>query len=322
MKSIFSKLLRARINSDEDYLTVCFAELLKLWNESDSNSLREFIQCLTGNNIRIEGKLIEITTQKMLENFGTPDIWIRFSDSLILMENKWLSPPNASQIARYYDFLKQRREKIQLLKTSLVFVSPRHYGKPWIQWKEPDNEITWIEISGMLKESINKLSIKKLSALTFYKSEFIKFLEDHNMSEKPISWQYMEGVPALLNLLEMIWNVLSELKEDGKVTEISISHGQNWAGCYFFSPDGQNKFWFGQPFDGNYKRLLFTAEELKTWPHPKDGFEQYEPWRKKHSKSFDFKDKFFFSRDKIGQKEILKEFIKNTLEIIEAGNKD
>ncbi len=304
MNSIFTRLLAARANSKEDYLTECFAGLLDIWSKEDSNDFKCFIEWLTGK--RIEGELKEIATQKTAASFGRPDLWIQFENHLILIENKWDAPVGDGQIEAYFDYLKQTRKKTGK-ETSLILLSRWHNEYPWGQ-KKPDKEVTWIEISRKVK---NKLEEPEggHTPLLFYKKQFYNFLEDNNMADKPVSWQYMEGASALLRLVELIKNSLEELESEGKVSESQITHGQKWAGCYFFSPDGQNKFWFGQLFDGNYERLIFTVEELKSWCLPREGSE----WSGKTSRIFSFSTCFFFSLDTDGQKNAVKIFIRETL---------
>jgi len=308
MNSIFTRLLASRANSKEDYLTECFAGLLEIWSKEDPSEFNRFLEWLTGK--RIGSELKEISTQKTANEFGRPDLWVQFENHLILVENKWDAPAGDGQIERYFDYLKQAREIIGI-ETSLIFLSRWHNEYPWKQ-KKPDREVTWIEISREVKEKLEK-SDRRDSPLSFYKKQFYAFLEDNNMVDKPVSWQYMEGVPALLRLIDMMKTALDELSDDGLISNPKVTVGQYHAGCYLYSPDGKNDFFFGQQYDGNYERLFFSANNLQTLKLP-NCFETKDFYGNP-SVSFSFSEHCFFSKDSDGQKNEIKEFIKRTLNL-------
>jgi len=315
MKSIFSELLEARSNSREDYLTVCFAGLLRLWKEKDSPGFLDFITWFCGKPP--QGAPPEIVPQRKAGAFGKPDLWIIYEDILILMENKWDALPDPAQIKSYSDFLSQFRNDYPSIRTSLVFVNPLPHSTAWI--KEPDRDLTWIEISREIKKRFeNKLEDQ--GDLSFYVLEFMKMLEDHNMADKRVSWQYQEGIQALLTLITMIDSVLAELAKEGLVTrglpnEARIDFASQWAGVYFRSVDNRNRFWFGQSFNEKYYDcLLFQTAKLETWRVPNEGFEKLAS-SNQYIRYFNFSEHFFFSRDALEQRQEIINFIRQTLNL-------
>lgn len=308
MSSIFTELLQSRSNSREDFLTVAFTGLLRVWAEQDDQGFRDFVHWFSGKTPT--GQLKEIKPHRSAGIYGTPDLWIIFEDLLILAENKWDAKPDPEQIKRYHDYLGEYRKENPSINTSLVFMNPSPHTVEWI--KEPNKDITWSEISKFL-EKVNGTRLNNgYSEFRYYKRQFLQFLEDYDMIDKPVSWQYMEGVPALLVLVSMIKTVLDELVKEGLVSISAMSFGSQWAGYYFQSPDGKNKFWFGQSFNGEYDYLWFNTEELTTWKVPDEEFEPIDNG-KNFARYFFFAEHFFFSRDALGQREEIKKFLKETL---------
>ncbi len=323
MDAIFNRLLNARSNSNEDFVTVMFSGLLEVWNKVDNVGFKRFIKWLAGMEPATD--LVIIDCFRPIGKYGKPDLYLQFKDILVLIENKWDAEPDPEQIKRYALYLEKYKNEYPLINTRLIFINPiKHYTK-WVL--APDMDITWIDIAEKIREMIldnAPLNVEtRYKELYFFAEQFYKFMEENNMTEKPIKWQYLEGAHELVRLLHMIEDIVKELKEE-KCIELKKSPqsalGIFWAGVNFNGIDDL-KFWVGQRFNDKdehgLRGLQFSVmvsnskSELIKKLEKEDFKETDKNWWTKY---FAFgADNYFFSKDFVDQKDVLKKFIKESI---------
>jgi hypothetical protein len=225
MQDIFSSLARAGISSEENYLTESFVYVLKLLLiHQPALGLQIINQLCDLPDQLVDPVGIDILTQANYQS-GRPDIEIRSgSDTLILVEVKHDSPLGFYQLERYYAELQQSgapqtrlvfltRSRMAAQSTSL---SPEKYvHRCWYQVND------WL-INAEITEPVCKHIV----------DDFLIFLEGKKMSHKKVTWEYMEGVLALNNLIAMLETAVVDLWPKLKTRRTA---GWNWKGLYLDS---------------------------------------------------------------------------------------
>lgn len=196
MKSIFSTLAKYSLPQDENYLTEAFVFLINslLANERIlSTQILNRLCAENGEMVFTVDDDIAVSTQYATD-LGTPDIKISSPDKLVYIEVKDYSPVKATQLRRYKEVLKSSNGgfKKLILLTRYAVNHEEHKGIP-------DRQICWFEVYNWLK------SLESQHAVSAYLIDsFNSFLEDKRMSIEKITWEYINGMPAFNNLINMI----------------------------------------------------------------------------------------------------------------------
>lgn len=289
--NIFSSLSRYNSAADENYLTEALVFVTKLLLERNPTKGLELLNLLCCQR---EGALfgnpdsVLISTQ-VTTGAGTPDIEVRDENTLVFIEVKHDSPLGPNQLERYSGQLVESgvpstrlvllaRSRLSIVETTL---QPSDYSR-----------VYWYEIHNWLSE------VDAEDEVAQYLVEGLKdFLEEKRMSLKKVSWEYMQGVPALLNLTNMLESVIAEVMPGVKVTRTA---GWNWRGFYL-----PGKYWVGVRYD---QPLVISFEDNQG----------YNPVTYKCE--LDLEKEYFFSLSKEEQFECLGEFLRRANEgIVEPG---
>jgi hypothetical protein len=246
MEDIFSVLSRYGVSSEENYLTEAFVYVIKLLLARRHQEGLKFLNLLCDPISALsDPKAIQISTQVSYEG-GRPDIEIRsLPDALVFIEVKHDSPLSPNQLEIYLNELRATG----LTNTSLVFLS-RSLIAAQLTTLPPDqyHHVCWYEIHDWLSE----LSFSDEVCEHFIR-DFIIFLEGKNMTIKKVSWEYIEGVPAMLNLTHLIETAISEVRPSLKIRRTA---GWNWRGFYL-----DNNLWCGVWYDRPLK-IVFENKSI------------------------------------------------------------
>ena len=225
MQDIFSSLARAGISSEENYLTEAFVYVLKLLLVHQPTLGLHVINQLCDLPERLADPVsITILTQASYLS-GRPDIEIRCgSDTLVLVEVKHDSPLGFYQLERYHAELQQSG----VSQTRLVFLT-RSRSAAQSTSLTPDKYVhrCWYQVNDWLMNAeITEPVCKHIV------DDFLNFLEGKKMSHKKVTWEYMEGVLALNNLIAMLETAVVELWPNLRTRRTA---GWNWKGLYLDS---------------------------------------------------------------------------------------
>ena len=196
MKNIFSTLAKYSLPQDENYLTEAFVFLINslLVDEKAVGTRILNRLCVEdGEIVFTVGDDIAVSTQYATD-LGTPDIKIFSPDKLVYVEVKDYSPVNATQLRRYKEVLKSSDcgFKRLILLTRYAVNYEEHKGIP-------DRQVCWFEVYNWLK------SLEPQHAISAYLiNAFNSFLEDKRMSIERVTWEYINGMSAFNNLINMI----------------------------------------------------------------------------------------------------------------------
>ncbi len=278
-KNIFTVLAKCNSANDENYLTEAFVYILQSLYESDRDIFLKIIKriCVKGNEYNfLSDEKISITTQESNE-LGRPDIKITTPDKLIYIEVKHDSPLGCAQIERYLQILDSSSSPIKklilLTRFSIEFTE---------QQVRPYKNIRWFEIYNWLSNMKPTSIVNEYLVLSF-----LKFLEEKQMSVEKVTWEYMNGVPAL----KILMNMIAVAIESTSLKIASKSAGWDWMGYYI-----ENK---------NYFCCIYYDSPLTL------KFEVYKDKKTIKVFALDFEKVCFFSLDKDRQLAEIVNFINN-----------
>jgi hypothetical protein len=296
-ENIFSALAKYNSAMDENYLTEAFVFVINALLERDRLIACEFLNrlCVTNSDFSFyPDETISISTQEVTEQ-GTPGIRISSNAKLIFIEVKHDSPLGIDQISRYKAFLSSSIANIKhvILLTRFAIDIQDEREKPY-------KHVRWFEI-------YNWLSIAKDSAadpISIYLIESMQsFLEVKQMSLQKVEWEYINGVPAFVNLMNLVEVAIL----GASLAEYKKSPGWDFKG-YLFSG---NLFWVGV-FYNDPLILTFIIENKKNFNSKQVEKPTYPIEEDRNTIKFklNLQEKHFFSLNKDEQLEELTRFIK------------
>jgi hypothetical protein len=205
MKSpnIFQTLSKYGSRQEEDYLTESFVLLIKMLLERNPDIGLGFINkiCgLTKNKTFKKTELLSISTQVIVDD-GRPDIEIQYGTAiLIYIEIKHDASLGDGQLEYYRKKLNESEHE----NTALVLLTRSQATSQ--ETTLPKNEyhhICWYDIHRWL----SKIKTENHEIISnYFIKDLLDFLEEKQMSLEQIGWEYINGVPSLVamcNLLEV-----------------------------------------------------------------------------------------------------------------------
>jgi len=298
MKSIFSTLAKYSKPQDENYLTEAFVFLI---NSLLANEKFVGIQILnrlcaeSGELVFIVDDDIAVSTQYVTD-LGIPDIKISSPDKLVYVEVKGYSPVEVTQLKRYKEVLKSSDCGFQklILLTRYAVNYEEHKGIP-------DRQVCWFEVYNWLK------SLEPQHAVSAYLIDsFNSFLEDKGMSIEKVTSEYIEGMPAFNNLINMI---------EAAIKSVGIPFYKNYPRAAAWDSKGfwlENKKYYCGIYYNAPLTLIFKAFNKKDLDIGKVASPTY-PIREAFASIWfmlQFEDVHLFSLDKDRQLEEITKFIR------------
>ena len=222
--NVFSSLAKSSSGSVEDYLTEAFVFVVRLLLQRSTSAGLEIINSLCGNGRGwsfLDPKQVDIQTQVTTEE-GRPDIEIRGDpDILVYVEVKHDSALGVQQLERYRAQLDESGHS----KTLLVLLTrSRSSSRETTLQSDGFHHVCWYEIYNWLANA----AIQD-ETCQYMVDSLVLFLEEKRMSMKKVTWEYINGVPAFLNLIAMMEAAISEALPDVKIKRTA---GLYWRGFY------------------------------------------------------------------------------------------
>lgn len=197
-ENIFSSLAKYGSSAGENYLTEAFVFLINSLLTSERTVGLGIINKLCAENDDFSFDTeedISITTQETTEE-GIPDITVYSPDKLIYVEVKDYSSVVSNQLKHYRKQLESSNVTIQrlILLTRFSIDYSEHKGIP-------DKYLCWFEVYNWLADI--KQNAQDTVSIYLINS-FMSFLEVKQLSIQKVGWEYINGVPAFNNLINMI----------------------------------------------------------------------------------------------------------------------
>jgi len=231
-ENIFSALAKYSSRESENYLTEAFVFLLTHLLERDRRTAVKILDqlCVKDEGFSFDPEqTIIISTQKTTEQ-GRPDIEILAPNTRIYIEVKDYASLGYRQIERYRKALEACREKNKCIVLLTRFAVELE-GDP-----EPDKHVRWFQVYNWLAEAELEGPVSQYLARAL-----MTYMEENQMSIQKVGWEYINGVPALTNLMNMIQVAIESLS----LPIHQRTAGWDWKGLYILD----NEHFCGIYFD-------------------------------------------------------------------------
>lgn len=291
---LLTRLNQWAYRQDENFMTEAFVYLLQYLQKHEPKVAARLLSQITNNHLKVkteECNDITISTQVSTDQ-GRPDIEIKTSKSLVYIEVKSESGLGVMQMKRYRTAL----EKSGYDDTYLCLLTKYSIVKG-SDGDHPDFFLRWSNIYEFLSNIVVTNDVSR-----YVLNQFMQFLESKGIVMEHVSWQLVEGVKSLHNLL----NMLGKAIESNKIASKPLSGGKeyigyytdekrNWIGIYYSQPAllifevTSNK-----PLDANSLKTLGLTEADLDMPN-------------RISIKFDLsnEENHFFARDRTSQLKFL-----------------
>lgn len=199
-KDIFSALAKYNSATDENYLTEAFVFVINLLLQRERPVGLEILTklCLDGDEHSFDrDEKITVKTQVSIEQ-DRPDITISsLGKKLIYVEVKHDSDLGDNQLERYRNDLESSDapcKRLILLSRFSINISEK-------QAQLCDKHVFWSNIYDWLTNARAKTQD---FVCRYLMESFKSFLEVKQMAMQKVSWEYIKGVPAFNNLIDML----------------------------------------------------------------------------------------------------------------------
>ncbi len=193
---LLSRLNRWAYRQDENFMTEAFVYLLQFLQEHEQVAAVQLFKKISNGHIDVTAadcNEVTIITQVATSD-GRPDIQIKSTISLGYIEVKSESGLGLDQIKRYRSALS----KSGYADTFLVLLTKYPLGNG-LNHHKPDLCLRWSDIYEYLTQLIITKDLSR-----YVVDQFKQFLESKGIVMDHVSWQLVEGVTSLHNLLNMI----------------------------------------------------------------------------------------------------------------------
>jgi len=258
MDNLFSSLNQWAHRQEENFLTEAFVFLLNHLLENEAEIGKQLLNwlCFDNENHFLD-QLPTVSTQVVTDE-GRPDIRIQSPDIFVLIEVKKGSGLGDRQLGRYRKVLNSSDAAIRRLVLLTAFSVETDEDE------RPDIERRWSDMTDWLKTHPTTDSVS-----SFLVNQFLDFLKEQAMTIERVSWEYMNGIMAHLNLMRMVEKGL----EQAQIPFGPLS--SRWDYCGFYVDTKQ--FWIGVEFSAHeyvamasesatYDQGRFNALDIPTVP--------------------------------------------------------
>lgn len=243
-ENIFSALAKYNSAIDENYLTESFVFVINSLLQRERPIGLEILTKLCVENDEFsfdKNEAISISTQETTKQ-GRPDIKVFSPDKLIYIEVKYESGLGYQQLERYMKALESSNAA-----TKHVILLTR-YSVDFEEEGRPYKHVRWSKVYNWLASAKDKA---KDSVSCYLIEQFMYFLEVKQMSVPKVGWEYINGVHALNNLMDMIKVAI----EDASLQINPRAQSRDYRGYYFDNVE----FWCGIA----YAEPLFVKFEIE-----------------------------------------------------------
>jgi|GEM_PF-5947306 len=312
-ESIFSILNTYKptesVTPEENYSPELLVYLLNYSLMNETPLFINFMKLLRENIEIADYKDFKISTQEIFYSANNikaiPDITIKTERQYYFIEVKVESDLNyyptgnaddsasfINQIQKYQDINCSRSKHVYLLTK---YINDEQFS----DCSDFQRKIKWFEIHQLLKDYHSENSIEN-----YLVPEMIKFMEDKGMAIQKVSYELMEGMKSLKNLLMQIETALEGI-------QYHQSTGLQYLGYLLGNKDA----WVGTYYEGN--RLRFehyhqkVVEFIKENKLPNYDFKNYY-----HYTYFDFEKYHYFCLTPEEQVDLLRKWIQENYQLI------
>jgi hypothetical protein len=309
--NLFARLHKWATRQDENFLTESLAVLLEHLLILAPEVGTRLIHRLTNGfiDVRPEDAGSIVIFPQVETGVGRPDLEISVPHRLVWIEVKVEAELRTGQLEGYRVSLGESG----IEQTRLILLT--RYAEDFTPGAErPDFEIRWFEVASWLEDEWAAVEAAGEVA-SFLSRQFLDFLRIKGMTLTQVEKYMPEGVRALGNLLNMMFEAAAACKVAAKKTLGRAGPGRDYIG---FKLDG--KYWVGIEFVEPGKLWFRTwcridREAAARLEVGQLGEESWVPGRTcwERAVELDAEDVHFYSRNKVGQFQWLESFLRDCL---------
>ncbi len=225
--NVFKTLSKYGSREEENYLTEALVLIIKILVERKPDVALKFLNNLCGLSEKIVHEnlpSISVSTQVAVDE-GRPDIEIKSGSTMLTyIEVKHDACLGDGQLECY----KRKLGDSGVSSTGLVLLTrSRASSQETTLGSTEYHHVCWYDIHRWLSEIITE---SEEGVSKYLMEEFVRFLEGKQMSLEQIKWEYINGVPALVALGNILEVAISEAIPDVKLKKDA---GWGWRGFSF-----------------------------------------------------------------------------------------
>lgn len=305
--NLFARLHKWAARQDENFLTESLAVVLEQLLILAPEVGVQLVSRLTGGFIEMNpdsASAIDIRTQ-IEAGQGRPDLEIRTSQRLVWIEVKAESELRAGQLEGYRVLLRECG--VEQTRLILLTQYPEFFQTDETR---PDLEVRWFEFADWLQMALSAAETSNEIA-GFLVRQFLDFLKERNMNLTQVGKYLPEGVRALANMLNMLYEAAMGCKVSVKraggwdYIGLRLDGLKYWIGVGYDDPE---KLWFGTRCRIDPEAAARLGEGELTEENWVPG--RYRWWRGAELAS---EAVHFFERSKVSQMQWLENFMRECL---------
>jgi hypothetical protein len=304
--NLFARLHKWAGRQDENFLTESLAVVVEQLLVLAPVVGTRLIGLLTRGFIGVpagDAGSIEIQTQ-VEEATGKPDLEFSTPYRLVWIEVKAESELRTGQLEGYRVLLKARKTSQKRL--GLLTRYPQTYS---VEDARPDFEIRWYELADWIEDELTALD-NAGEVAGYLGRQFLEFLRTRGMTLTQVGKYMPEGLRALANLMNMLFEAAAACKVSAKQVAnrdfmgVNLDDTKYVIGIDFSEPE---KLWFGTRCRIDPEAAAKLGGELTK--------ENFIPGRCRWNNKvqLDSEEIHFFSRSKVSQMQWLEEFLQDCL---------
>jgi hypothetical protein len=293
---------------DENFLTEAFAHLLQHLLIDEPEAAVRILQSITNGFLALcpgEARSVEVRTQVFTVE-GTPDLQLRTSKQIALLEVKSEADAHPEQLKRYRKLLRDSG-----LPSALVLLTryPVTLGE---QDERPDAIIRWYQVAEWLELERNRYAFKPVSEHLV--SQFLDFLSGRNMTMGQVTWELSGGVRALRALNDVLYEVANACGlqaqpwGDRSSLGIFLDKRNYWIGIQYDQPESLSFQTWNREVDKDAAERL-GINGLYEWAD-KGRYGWHRPL------DLESEDVHFFARSNTSQRQVLEQFLRECLDTV------
>jgi len=205
VSTLFSSLNKYANAQEENFLSESLVFLLNLILEQDIEIGIQLLENICGtveDSKFLYPDQINIYTQQTIVE-GRPDIIITYANEcIVFIEVKHDACLGEIQLERYLTHLENsdyQNKQLILLTRSRSSIQETTLSADQFR------QICWYQISGWLSDIKTSNEV-----IQFMIENFLYFLKEKEMSMEKVTWEFIQGVPAIVNLAKMLGTAISE----------------------------------------------------------------------------------------------------------------
>lgn len=222
--NLFKILSKYGSGDVENYLSESFVILTKILLERSPAAGLRLLNTICGltEDVKFENANLIQLSREVVIGRGRVDIEARSgSDILVYIEVKVDAPLDKGQLEYY----KAQLDKSDFAHKALVLLTRSLASRQETTLpKNAYHHICWYDVYGELsavKSDVNG------ETSTFLIDEFLTFLEEKQMSLERVGWEYINGVPSLIALIDLLEVAILEAAPE---VNLRKTGGSSWLG--------------------------------------------------------------------------------------------